>query len=127
MREAEAAPAASGRRSVIRAGEGALVKVAANTGRRAAADLLSKSFSPIVVDVSAASLGAHGPMAAHSGEAYLLVVAGAVQFHSHLYAPLSMAAGDAVYFDASAGYAVIAPDAPAKVLLVRVGDESSAG
>lgn len=121
-REAETAPAASGRRSVVKAGDGPPVRVAGNTGRRAAADLLSKSLSPIVVDVTARNLEAHGPMAVHAGEAYALVLAGDVEFHSHLYAPLAMTAGDAVYFDAASGYALLAPGQPAKVLLVASGE-----
>lgn len=121
-REAEGAAAPSGRRSVVRAGEGAPVRVAANTGRRAAADLLSKSFSPVLLEVTAASLEAHGPMVAQDGEAYALVLAGGVEFHNHLYAPLPMATGDAVYFDAASGFALLAPDGPAKVLLIASGE-----
>lgn len=121
-REAETAPAASGRRSVIRAGDGPPTRVGGNTGRRGASDLLSKSLSPIVVDVTARTLEAHGPLAVQSGEAYALILDGLVEFHSHLYAPLPMRAGDGVYFDASAGYALVAPDMPAKVLLVVAGE-----
>jgi len=121
-REAEATPAATGRRSVVRAGDGPPTRAGGNTGRRAAADLLSKSLSPMVLDVTASSLEAHGPLAAHQGEAYALVLDGDVEFHSHLYAPLPMATGDAVYFDASAGYALLAPSRPAKVLLVASGE-----
>ena len=121
-REAEAAPAASGRRSVVRAGDGPPTRAGGNTGRRGAADLLSKSLSPMVVDVTAASLDAHGPLAMHEGEAYVLVLEGEVEFHSHLYAPLTLGAGDAVYFDAAAGYALIAPARPAKALLVASGE-----
>jgi len=121
-REAEVAPAASGRRSVIRAGEGPPTRVGGNTGRRGAADLLSKSLSPIVVDVTARTLELHGPLAVHTGEAYALVMDGQVEFHSHLYAPLPMKMGDGVYFDASAGYALIAPEMPARVLLIATGE-----
>ncbi|MDZ4373917.1 MAG: XRE family transcriptional regulator [Phenylobacterium sp.] len=123
-REAETAAASSGRRSVVRAGDGPPTRAGGNTGRRGAADLLSKGLSPIVLDVTASSLEAHGPMAVHEGEAYAFVVAGDVEFHSHLYAPLPLSAGDAVYFDASGGYALIAPGTPAKVLLVATGETS---
>src|SRR3954453_22937356 len=47
-REAQGAQAFSGRRSVTRAGDGAAVTIAGSSGRRAAADLLAKSFSPVV-------------------------------------------------------------------------------
>jgi len=121
-REAEGAAAASGRRSVIRAGDGAQMQLAGNTGRRGAADLLSKSLTPLILEVTAGSLADHGPFVAHEGEAYLLVMTGAVEFHSHLYAPLALDVGDAVYFDAASAYALIAPEGPAKALLVASGD-----
>src|SRR2546421_10404395 len=54
-REAEGAATSSGRRSVTRAGEGAPAKIAANSARRAAADLLSKTFSPLMLEVTAKS------------------------------------------------------------------------
>ena len=126
-REAEGAAAASGRRSVIRAGDGAPVRLAANTGRRGAADLLSKSLTPVMLDVTAASLADHGPLVLHDGEAYLLVVMGAVEFHSHLYAPLPLAVGDAVYFDAASGYALTAPEGRAKALLIATGETTFQG
>lgn len=121
-REAETSTAASGRRSVIRAGDGPPTRLAGNTGRRAASDLLSKSLSPIILDITVRSPDAHGPFATHGGEAYVLVIEGAIEFHSHLYAPLPLRAGDGVYFDAAAGYALIAPQLPAKVLLVASGE-----
>lgn len=126
-REAEGAAAPSGRRSVTRAGEGAPVRVGAATGRAAAADLLSKSFSPAIVDVVAETLEAHGPPAVQAGEAYALVLAGTVEFHSHLYAPLTMASGDGVYFDAASGYVLLARGGPARVLLIGAGDAFTDG
>jgi transcriptional regulator with XRE-family HTH domain len=121
-REAEDAPVASGRRSVTRVRDGAPVRIAANGGRRAAADLLSKSFTPVVLDVAAASLEGHGPMVVHPGEAFVQVLSGAVEFHSHLYAPLRLGVGDSVYFDAAAGYALVAAAGAAQVLLVAAGE-----
>jgi hypothetical protein len=107
---------------VTRAGEGPAARLGANRGRRGAADLLSKGLSPLLVEVTAASLEAHGPMAAHPGEAYAFVLEGSVEFHSHLYAPLALGAGDSVYFDAASGYALLAPDGRARVLLVAAGE-----
>ena len=121
-RETQAAAVATGRRAVIRAGEGPPTRLAGNTGRRGAADLLSKSLSPLVLDVTARSLETHGPLATHAGEAYALVLAGQVELHSQLYAPLRLGPGDAVYFDAATGYGFIAPGQPARVLLVASGD-----
>ena len=124
-REAEGAAAPSGRRSVTKASEGGLVRIGPAAGRAAAADLLSKSFSPAVVEVTAQTTEAHGPAVVHPGEAYVLVLRGAVEFRSHLYAPLALAQGDGVYFDAASGYVLLAPAGPAQVLLVATGEALS--
>lgn len=118
-------PAISGRRSVVRAGDGALVQVGRNSGRLAAADLRMRGLTPVLLDVTNARAG-QGGRARHEGEAYLLVLEGAVELHSELYAPLPLAAGDGVYFDATSGYELVAPDGPARVLLVAAGDAAFA-
>jgi len=125
VRETPAAPAISGRRSVVRAGDGALVQVGRNSGRLAAADLRMRGLTPVLLDVTNDRAG-QGRRARHEGEAYLLVLEGAVELHSELYAPLPLAAGDGVYFDATSGYELVAPDGPARVLLVAAGDAAFA-
>jgi transcriptional regulator with XRE-family HTH domain len=126
-REAEGVAAPSGRRSVTRAGEGGAVWIGPAEGRRAAEDLLSKSLSPVILEVTARDLAAHGAPVVGEGEAYALVLKGAVEFHGHLYAPLKLAAGDGVYFDAASGYSLLAPAGPAQVLLVVAGDRAPEG
>ena len=125
-REAEGTAAPSGRRSVTKAGDGGPVQIGPAAGRTAAADLLAKSFSPVVVEVTAQTADAHGPAMVHPGEAYVLVLKGAVEFRGHLYAPLALVQGDGVYFDAAAGYLLLAPSGPAQVLLVATGEAFSA-
>lgn len=125
-REAEGVAAPSGRRSVTKAGDGGPVQVGPASGHAAAADLLSKSFTPVILEVTAKSPEAHGATVTHPGEAYVLVLDGAVEFRSHLYAPLALAKGDGVYFDAAAGYVLLAPGGPARVLLVASGDAFAA-
>ena len=122
-REAETMSVASGRRSVTRAGEGREVRLGDSVGRLAAADLTDRSLSPVVVDVTADSLEAHGPLATLGAEAHLYVLAGQVTLHSQFYAPLDLDEGDGVYFDARGGYALTADGGkPAKVLLTVAGD-----
>jgi len=125
-REAQGVAAPSGRRAVIRAGEGAAVRLGPASGRSAAADLLSKSVSPVIADIVCTTLEAHGAPVTGDGEVYVLVLKGAVELHSHLYAPLTLAAGDAVYFDAASGYVLLAPAGPAQVLLVAAGEAAFA-
>ena len=121
-RDAGGMPVASGRRAVIRAGEGDGVKVGASSGVRGASDLLSKSFTPVVLDVTAASVDDHGPLVDHPGEAYVMALSGTVVLHSVFYAPLVLGAGDAVYFDASSGYALTAQGGPSRALLIASGE-----
>ena len=123
-RQADTSATPSGRRSVTRAGEGEPVSVGGQIGLRAAYDLLSKSLSPIVLQLSAASLAEHGPFQTLPGEAYVLVLSGNAVLHSQIYAPLSLATGDAVYFDGRSGHALIAGTRDgASVLLVAAGEE----
>ena len=123
-REVETTATPSGRRSVTRAGQGETMRVGGHAGRRAAADLLSKSFSPVVLELTAASLAEHGPMRTLAGEAYVLVLSGEAALHSELYAPLVLATGDGVYFDGRSAHALLAgASGPAMALLVVAGEE----
>jgi hypothetical protein len=78
----------------------------------------------MVVEVQAASLDTHGEFQRDDGEAYVLVLEGDLVLHSELYAPLRLKAGDGVYFDARAGYALLRDGgASCRVLLVFAGDQ----
>lgn len=121
-REAESVSLASGRRSVIRAGAGARVRVGPHPALMGADDLVDRSLTPLLLEVGVASLADHGPMVTTPGEVYLQVQAGDVLVHSQFYAPLELATGDAVYLDGRAGHAVVAPGGPARVLMVVAGD-----
>ena len=124
-RESGAASVLSGRRAVTRAGQGEPASVGPHAGRRAAGDLLDKSFSPMVLDLTICSLAEHGPMVLSPGEVYVLVTSGRAVLHSELYAPLPLEAGDGVYFDGRAPYALLAGDSSgARILLVQAGDQA---
>jgi len=123
-REAETTFVPSGRRSVTRAGQGEPVALGGQTGRRAAADLLSKSLSPVLLELTAASLADHGPMRTLAGEAYVLILSGEAVLHSELYAPLSLSTGDSVYFDGRSAHALLnASGGVSTALLIAAGDE----
>jgi transcriptional regulator with XRE-family HTH domain len=116
-----AAPAATGRRTVIRAGEGASVRIGPAAGLAAGHDLLARSLSPVILEITARSLEDHGPLVSQPGECYLMVMAGEAVLQSALYTPLTLAAGDAVYFDATQGFGLTAPKGSAWALLVAPG------
>ncbi len=122
-REGEATSIPSGRRSVIRNGQGDPVRLGVNDGRAGAADLLDKGFTPVVLTLNASSL-ADQAMNTLDGEAYVLVLSGGAVLHSQLYAPLALDTGDGVYFDGRSPHALLAagPDG-AQVLLVLAGNQ----
>lgn len=101
------APIAVGRRSVTRAGE----ELEAPSDRHAhsypASDLLGKMMIPIVIEVRAQSVEELGGLVRHSGEEYLHVLTGTMDLHSDIYAPLSLGAGDSVYFDSGMAHAYV--------------------
>ncbi len=125
--QADEAPLASGRRSVFRAGSGEAQAIYGQSGKLVGAELLSRALSPVFLDISAADLEAHGPLRRLGGEAFLVVLSGAVLLHSEVYAPLELAEGDAVYFDGRLGHAIVAANhQAARVLLVVAGELSPA-
>ena len=114
-------PAALGRRSVARAGR----LPSYDEERRVhfpAADLLGKLMEPAVIDVRARSVDEVGGLIRHAGEEYLHVLAGAMELHSDLYAPLRLEVGDSVYFDSGMAHAYVrVSDEPCQVLSVMAG------
>jgi transcriptional regulator with XRE-family HTH domain len=105
--EERSAPVAVGRRSVIRAGEALDAESEQHLHHYPAADLLGKMMTPIIIDVQARSVEEVGGLVRHSGEEYLYVLRGSMELHSDLYAPLTLAAGDSVYFDSGMAHAYV--------------------
>lgn len=110
-----------GRRSVVRAGEGEPLDLGGLAGVSGAADLLHRDFTPVVLEVAEAQRT--GRLLRCRGDAYLMVLSGAVVMHSEIYAPLPLARGDGVLFDGEMGFALTSRDGQAsQVLLVHQGD-----
>jgi len=122
LQQASVTPSPSGRRSVIRAGEGEQVAFGPHSVKAAAHELLSKSFAPMVVTLQPAErTNARSTL---PGEVYLYVIDGAAMLHTDVYAPLKLGAGDAVFFDGSTEHHLhAAGDQPCKALMVIAGDE----
>ena len=122
-REAEAVSVASGRRSVTRAGTGLPMRFGPHQATIGADDLIDRALTPVTLEVSVTTLEAHGPLLTIQGELYVAVQSGAVVVHSQFYAPLELAAGDAVYMDGRAAHAILASGGEtARVLMVVAGD-----
>jgi transcriptional regulator with XRE-family HTH domain len=109
----------SGRRSVSRRGEGAVIDTPNYGHVYPATELLSKQMVPIFGQPKARTLDEFGELLRHSGEEFSVVLEGAVIFHTELYAPVVLQAGDSVYFDSSMGHAYLrVGDGPCRVLTV---------
>jgi transcriptional regulator with XRE-family HTH domain len=117
-----ASPGFRGRRVVQRAGEGQLVETRSYKQLYLATELLNKRFTPMVVELRARSMEEFreefGDLIRHPGEEFVHVLEGELEFHSELYAPLRLAAGDSIYFDSEMGHAYLnASDPPCRVVV----------
>jgi hypothetical protein len=106
------APAlAAGRRVVQRAGEGQLVETHSYRQVYLATELLNKKMTPMFVEIRARSMeeftAEFGGLIRHPGEEFSFVIEGELDFHSELYAPLRLRAGDSIYFDSEMGHAYL--------------------
>jgi transcriptional regulator with XRE-family HTH domain len=108
---------ASGRRSIVRAGEGKAIETKNYLHLYPAWELLNKKIIPIIAELRARSLEEFGELIRHPGEEYALVLEGEVELHTSLYAPVRLKAGDSIYFDSGMGHAYIAAsEGPCRVL-----------
>jgi transcriptional regulator with XRE-family HTH domain len=123
--EPPAVALATGRRSVIRHGDGQIIDTEHYRHRFVATDLLNKHFVPIIGESFAKSIDDFGELIRHNGEEFTYVLEGALELHTELYAPLRLEAGEAIYFDSGMGHAYVdVGDRPLKLLSICSGDES---
>ena len=110
-----------GRRVVHRAGEGQHVETRSYSQTYLATELLNKRMTPIHVEHNARTLdefiAEFGDFIRHPGEEFTYVIEGEIAFHTELYAPLTLKAGDSIYFDSEMGHAYLkASDAPCRTI-----------
>ena len=109
------------RRSITRAAQAVPVESEAYTLSFHATDLLEKRFQPIVADVRCRDIKDYGPFTRHAGEEWNYVVSGILEFHTDIYAPVTLEAGDSIYFDAEMGHAhVLVGQAPCILIAMIV-------
>jgi len=114
---ADAQPAATARRCIVRAGEGKAIETKNYSHLYPAWDLLNKRIIPIVAELHARSLEEFGELIRHPGEEYAYVLEGEVDLYTSVYAPVRLKAGDSIYFDSGMGHAYIAAgEGPCRVL-----------
>lgn len=108
---ARPAPGGGGRRVVHRAGDGQVVDTQSYKQTYLASELLNKRFTPLIAEVRARTLdefkAEFGDLIRHPGEEFAFVIEGEVTFHSELYAPVTLKAGDSIFFDSDMGHAYL--------------------
>lgn len=109
----DAAPMEPGRigpgtRVVTRSSDVTIVEDGNYTHYCHAAELLRRSLHPLIMEVKARSVAEFGELRSHPGEEFTFVLEGTVEFHSELYAPTRLNAGDSIYFEASMAHAWVA-------------------
>jgi transcriptional regulator with XRE-family HTH domain len=125
--EKSAAAPPSGRRSINRRGTGYAINTPNYSHLYPAADLLNKRSVPIIAEIHARSLSEFGELIRHPGEEFAMVLEGAVDLHTDLYAPARLETGDSIYFDSGMAHAYIAvSDGPCRILSVCTSDEPNA-
>jgi len=95
------------RRAITRAGEAPPVEGGVYTLEFHAADLLEKRCQPMVAQVHCDDINDYGPLTRHEGEEFNLIISGTLRFHTDVYSPVTLNAGDSIYFDAEMGHAHI--------------------
>ena len=116
---------ATGRRSIVRQGDGQVIETDIYRNRFVATDLLNKRFVPIIGESFVSNIDDFGELTRHAGEEYTYVLQGTLELHTELYAPVTLEAGDSIYFDSGMGHAYLDVGAtPLKVLTICSGDES---
>lgn len=126
LADAPANTAPSGRRAMHRNGEGDSARLGPHAVKIIAGELLSKPFTPLIIDVQAHTLEDHGPFVELPGESYLHVLEGDLALHTEIYAPVKLRRGEGIYFDARLPHALLAQGQTAcKALFVFAGEDEA--
>jgi transcriptional regulator with XRE-family HTH domain len=117
-------PEHTGRRSIMRAGEGNVVESTNARYRYLAYEMINKQSIPMIMEVTARSIEEFGEFNQHPGEELLYVIEGELELYSSLYLPVNLKKGDSIYFDSTMGHAYVAvgPE-PCRVLSVCVAPD----
>lgn len=117
-------PASSGRRSINRRDTGYVIDTPNYSHLYPAADLLNKRAVPVFAEIHVRSLAEFGELIRHPGEEFALVLEGAIDMYTDLYAPLRLETGDSIYFDSGMAHAYIAVgEGTCRLLSVCISDE----
>lgn len=113
---------ASGRRVITRSGEGRPRVTATYEHELLSVELAQRKMIPFRTKVRARSFDEFSDWVRHPGEEFLYVLDGTIAFYTEFYEPVTLAAGDSVYYDSDMGHACVSVgDGVATILWVSTG------
>jgi transcriptional regulator with XRE-family HTH domain len=117
----------SGRRDITRKGQGEPKSTKTYTHELLCTELVSKSMLPYISTINARDVSEYDEWIRHRGEEFMYILSGELILHTEHYKPLTMVAGDAVYYDSGMGHGCVSiSEEDAQVLWVSLEAHSSA-
>ena len=111
----------SGRRDVTRKGHGEPKTTKTYTHELLCTELVSKSMLPYISTIKARDVSEFDEWIRHSGEEFMYILNGEIILYTEHYKPLTMSAGDSVYYDSGMGHGCISvSEQDAQVLWVSL-------
>jgi transcriptional regulator with XRE-family HTH domain len=113
---------ASGRRTITRTGEGRPRVTATYEHELLSVELAQRKMIPFKTTVRARLFDEFANWVRHPGEEFLYVLDGSIAFYTEFYEPVTLAAGDSVYYDSDMGHACVSvSEEDATILWVSTG------
>ncbi|MDJ0948816.1 MAG: XRE family transcriptional regulator [Alphaproteobacteria bacterium] len=115
-------PAAAGRRSITRAGQGQVHETETYRHELLAAELARKAMLPFRTVIRARTLDDYPDWDRHDSEDLLYVLEGSLTLYTEFYEPVVLNPGDSVYMDCRMGHACVSnSETDAVILWVSTG------
>ncbi len=84
------------------------------------AELRRKRMIPVFTRLRASSVKQFGSLVHHSGEEFTYVLKGTMVLHTEFYDPVTLSAGQSIYFDSSMGHAYLTAEGCNEVEMLTV-------
>lgn len=97
----------SARRTYTRAGDGQHFASEYYSYELHSSDLISKGMLPLIMTIHTKEVPPQNEWSIHEGEEFIYVIKGEIIFHTTLYSPLQLRAGDSAYIDSTMGHAFV--------------------
>ncbi|NOX69983.1 MAG: XRE family transcriptional regulator [Gammaproteobacteria bacterium] len=111
---------ATGRRTITRAGSGAIFQTPDSDYEILCNDLLEKNRAYLKGVIKKHSAKEIKHFRSHDGQEFLYVLAGTLELHTEFYEPVVLKTGDSIMFDSSMGHKYVSKSKKDAVILVSM-------